>query len=129
MIMEKNPQVQDDKIRKDASDEDFDTRLRRARGIDAKPGRGGMSALPKGGVALALRIGTELVAALGVGIGIGLLLDYWLETKPWFMVAFFFIGAAAGFLNVFRAAQGFGGVGGNIPGSRSSESKDDGGEE
>ena len=60
------------------------------------------------GMALAFRIGTELVSALVVGVGIGFLLDKWLDTTPWFLVVFFFLGAAAGILNVYRAASGFG---------------------
>src|SRR3546814_6620949 len=54
------------------------------------------------GLAFALRIGVEIVAALIVGVGIGLLLDWWLGTKPWFLLLFFVLGAAAGFMNVFR---------------------------
>jgi ATP synthase protein I len=57
---------------------------------------------------LALRIGVELVAALAVSVGIGWLLDRWLGTRPWLMVAFFFLGAAAGVLNVYRTVNGMG---------------------
>ena len=57
---------------------------------------------------MAIRIGTELVAALVVGVGIGYFLDYLFGTKPWFLVLFFFLGAGAGILNVYRAAKGLG---------------------
>lgn len=57
---------------------------------------------------MAFRIGVELVAALIVGVGIGLLIDYWLGTAPWGLVAFFFLGAGAGVLNVYRAVAGYG---------------------
>ena len=60
------------------------------------------------GLALAFRTGIELVSALAVGVGIGFLLDKWLDTTPWFLVVFFFLGAAAGILNVYRAASGIG---------------------
>jgi len=56
---------------------------------------------------MALRIGVELVAALVVGVGIGVLLDRWWGTSPWMLLAFFLLGAAAGILNVFRVVQGF----------------------
>ena len=57
---------------------------------------------------MAVRIGTEMVAALIVGVGIGYSLDNWLETKPLFLVVFFFLGAGAGVLNVYRVASGLG---------------------
>jgi ATP synthase protein I len=60
------------------------------------------------GYSMAIRIGTELVAALIVGVGIGYFVDNWLDTKPWFLVLFFFLGSAAGILNVYRAANGLG---------------------
>ncbi len=90
--------------------EDLDKRLHQAREksragnkIGSSPGKEEMS-----GYSMAIRIGTELVAALIVGVGIGYFLDLWLGTKPWFLVGFFFLGAGAGVLNVYRAASGLG---------------------
>jgi len=56
-------------------------------------------------MALAMRAGGEFVAAIIVGGFIGWLLDAWLGTKPWLMIAFFFLGVAAGIVNVIRAAS------------------------
>ena len=53
----------------------------------------------------AFKLGTELVAAVGVGTIIGFILDTWFGTKPWLIIIFFFLGAAAGMLNVFRTAN------------------------
>ena len=53
----------------------------------------------------AFKLGTELVAAVGVGTIIGFILDSWFDTKPWFIIIFFFLGAAAGVLNVIREAN------------------------
>ena len=53
----------------------------------------------------AFRLGTELVAAVVVGTIIGFILDSWFDTKPWFIIAFFFIGVIAGMLNVIRVAK------------------------
>ena len=53
----------------------------------------------------AFKLGTELVAAVTVGTIIGFILDNWFDTKPWLMIIFFFLGAAAGILNVIRAAN------------------------
>ncbi|MCR9257020.1 MAG: AtpZ/AtpI family protein [Alphaproteobacteria bacterium] len=55
---------------------------------------------------MAFRVGTELVSALMVGVGVGWLLDRWLGTKPWLLIVFFFLGAAAGVFNVYRAING-----------------------
>ncbi len=53
----------------------------------------------------AFKLGTELVAAVGVGTIIGFILDSWFDTKPWLIIIFFFLGAAAGMLNVIKAAN------------------------
>jgi|TARA_Y100000817_G_scaffold142732_1_gene111881 ATP synthase protein I len=53
----------------------------------------------------AFKLGTELVAAVAVGTIIGFILDSWLGTTPWLIVIFFFVGAAAGMLNVIRTAK------------------------
>ena len=89
--------------------EDLDKRLHQARNRHADASSG--SSLGKeemSGYCMAIRNGTEMVAALIVGVGIGYFLDSWLDTKPWFLVVFFFLGAAAGVLNVYRAASGLG---------------------
>ncbi len=61
--------------------------------------------LPNTSMGLALRLGVELVTGLAVGGGIGWLLDQWLGTLPLFLLLFFFLGAAAGIMNVFRTAK------------------------
>ena len=53
----------------------------------------------------AFKLGTELVAAVGVGTIIGFILDSWFGTKPWLIIVFFFLGSAAGMLNVMREAK------------------------
>ena len=53
----------------------------------------------------AFKLGTELVAAVAVGTIIGFILDSWFDTKPWLIIIFFFLGAAAGILNVIRTAN------------------------
>lgn len=96
----------------------FDERLRSARAREASrqaPAPGSAASVPKGPLGVAFRIGVELVAALVVGVGIGWLLDMWLGTRPWFMVVFFFLGSAAGMLNVYRAMRGLGYAPGYAP--------------
>ncbi len=53
----------------------------------------------------ALKISTELVAAVFVGSTIGFLLDSWFDTKPLLTICFFIMGVASGILNVFRSAK------------------------
>ena len=84
--------------------EDFKTRLKIAKskikkevqGFDEKKGSF---------MGNAFKLGTELVAAVAVGTIIGFILDSWFDTKPWLIIIFFFLGAAAGMLNVIRAAN------------------------
>tara|TARA_B100000886_G_scaffold208354_1_gene144149 strand:- start:690 stop:974 length:285 start_codon:yes stop_codon:yes gene_type:complete len=84
--------------------EDFKTRLKIAkskikRQLDNVEGKKGSF------MGNAFKLGTELVAAVVVGTIIGFILDSWFDTKPWLIIIFFFLGAAAGMLNVIRAAN------------------------
>ena len=53
----------------------------------------------------AFRLGTELVAAVVVGTIIGFILDKTFGTKPWLILIFFFVGVAAGIINVVKSAK------------------------
>lgn len=90
------------------SKKDFDARLSAAQARRAGP-KGGTAPGPRGsGLGFAFRISTELVAGVALGVAIGLGLDYWLDSRPWFMIVFFFLGAGAGMLNVYRTVTGIG---------------------
>ena len=86
------------------SPDDFKTRLRIAKSkikkqiLTDKEKRGSF-------MGSAFKLGTELVSAVGVGTIIGFILDSWFDTKPWLIIIFFFLGAAAGMLNVIRTAK------------------------
>ena len=84
--------------------EDFKTRLKIAK---SKIKKKVQSDSEKRGTFMggAFKLGTELVAAVAVGTIIGFILDSWFDTKPWLIIIFFFLGAAAGMLNVIRAAN------------------------
>ena len=53
----------------------------------------------------AFQVSTELVSAVLVATIIGFILDNWFDTKPWLIIIFFFIGVAAGIMNVIRSAK------------------------
>lgn len=88
---------------------DFDARLRKAqetyRPAPRKSGDGGTRAGRGNALGTAFRLGTELVAAVLVGGGIGWALDYVLGTGPWLMLVFFMLGVVAGLVNVTREAR------------------------
>ena len=53
----------------------------------------------------ALKISTELVAAVAVGSILGFILDNWFDTKPLLTIFFFIMGVAAGIINVIKSAK------------------------
>ncbi|HZS11508.1 MAG TPA: AtpZ/AtpI family protein [Nitrospirales bacterium] len=58
------------------------------------------------GLGQAVRMGTELLASLIVGGGLGWVVDtYLLGTTPWGMVVGLILGVVAGILNVMRDAR------------------------
>ena len=56
------------------------------------------------GHARAVRLGTEFIAAIIVGTGIGYFADMIFGTSPWIMLVMVLVGFAAGVLNVVRSA-------------------------
>ena len=57
------------------------------------------------GAGFGFKISTEIVAALVVGVVIGLIVDNYFGTKPFGLIIFFVLGAFAGFLNVYRVIR------------------------
>ena len=84
--------------------EDFKTRLKIAK---SKLQNQNLEKSEKKGAFMgnAFKLGTELVAAVAVGTIIGFILDNWFDTKPILIIIFFLFGAAAGIMNVFKAAK------------------------
>ena len=87
--------------------EDLDARLKKARGAaspsDQDPGT--VRSMSSGPIAMAMRVGTEMVAALVAGLLLGLLLDRWLGTSPWFLFVFLLLGLVAGLRSAYRTSQ------------------------
>ena len=59
----------------------------------------------KTGESFGFKISTEIVAALIVGVGIGLIVDNYFNSQPFGLIIFFILGALAGFLNVYRVMR------------------------
>lgn len=78
-------------------------RLRQARGrsegTPTDPER------PPNQMGLALRVVTEMAAALFVGGMLGYGIDSWLGTRPWGLLILLVLGAAAGMRGAFREAR------------------------
>jgi len=83
---------------------DLEARIARARGqrvaeaATEQTRQGDMSGMSRG-----LRLGSEFVAAIFVGAGLGYIIDMFLPTRPWGLVVLLLLGFAAGVLNVVRA--------------------------
>ena len=54
---------------------------------------------------IAMKLSSEMVAAVFVASLIGYYLDKWLETEPFFLILLFFLGAITGILNVVRTSK------------------------
>jgi F0F1-type ATP synthase assembly protein I len=46
-------------------------------------------------------MGVSVAMAIAIGVYVGLALDRWLGTRPWFFFIFLFFGIAAGFRNIY----------------------------
>ena len=91
-------------------DEDLERRRLRLEAILAerrpasRDGKDAQNPSSKTSFGNAIKLSSEFVAAIVVGVGIGWVLDYWAGTKPWGLIVFLFLGFAAGVLNVMRSA-------------------------
>jgi ATP synthase protein I len=56
------------------------------------------------GMAYALRLSSEFIAAILVGTAIGWLIDKMTGSSPWGLIVFLMLGFVAGILNVLRSA-------------------------
>ena len=86
------------------SEDQFKTRLEIAKSKILKKSKFSNDA-SSSKLGIAFKMSTEMVAAVVVGTIIGFILDNWFGTKPWLILIFFFVGVAAGILNVVRTAK------------------------
>jgi ATP synthase protein I len=69
---------------------------------------GESNALAVRSIGALLTVGFAFVIAIVLGFWIGRTLDTWIGSSPWFTLIFFFLGLAAGMLNVFRTMKAVG---------------------
>ena len=53
-------------------------------------------------------LGITFAASIAIGAAIGIVLDRWLATSPWFTILFFLFGVAAGFANLLKDLKRWG---------------------
>ncbi|MBN9317424.1 MAG: AtpZ/AtpI family protein [Devosia sp.] len=84
---------------------DLAARIKRAQVEADVPGDADIAATNRdmSGLSRGLRLGSEFIAAILVGAGLGYLLDLWLKTSPWLLLVMLLVGFAAGVLNVVRS--------------------------
>jgi ATP synthase protein I len=94
-------------VRRSSVTSDLAARIKRAQqqeGGEAEAESGAatkdMTALSRG-----IRLGTEFIAAILVGAGVGYFLDQWLGTSPWILLVMLMVGFAAGVVNVTRSVE------------------------
>ena len=90
----------------DKGPDDLSARIAAARRVQAE--REGRPSEPEeqdssNAGALAVRYSAEFAASVIVGIGLGLLIDYFAGTRPWGLLIMLLVGLAAGVLSVYRA--------------------------
>jgi ATP synthase protein I len=57
---------------------------------------------PESNLGFALRLGTEFISGILVGLLMGYAIDQIWNTQPWGLIIMVILGAAAGMLNIFR---------------------------
>ena len=67
------------------------------------------------GYGQALKLSSEFIAGIGVGVGLGWVVDHLAGTSPWGLIIFLLLGFGAGVLNVLRSAGVVADAGPRVP--------------
>lgn len=70
----------------------------------AHEGNSGTGSKGATGYGQALKLSSEFIAGIAVGVGLGWLIDRMAGTSPWGLIVFLLLGFGAGVLNVLRSA-------------------------
>jgi ATP synthase protein I len=114
------------KARPDIRDDELERRRRQLEAsLAARPAqRSGGGNGAKGGSAgygHALRLSSEFIAGILVGVGLGWVIDRVAGTSPWGLIVFLLLGFGAGVLNVLRSVGAVAEGGLKVPEKRTEE--------
>ncbi len=87
---------------------------------------GGSNREASKGYALAVKLSSEFIAGVVVGVLLGYLFDRFLGTSPWGLIVFLLLGFCAGVLNVLRSTGAVAQPGPAANGQSGTSGKDDG---
>lgn len=94
----------------DIRDDDLERRRRKleaslaTRRPDGRAGETGAKSSGAAGYGQALKLSSEFIAGIAVGVGLGWMIDRLAGTSPWGLIIFLLLGFGAGILNVLRSA-------------------------
>jgi len=109
-----------DRDKPDFRDDDLERRRRQleaslaTRRQDGREGREGAKS-SMAGYGQALKLSSEFIAGIGVGVGLGWVVDHLAGTSPWGLIIFLLLGFGAGVLNVLRSAGVVADAGPRVP--------------
>jgi ATP synthase protein I len=84
----------------------LNAKLRAARERNQGPdGKAGSQDAGQSSSGYGLRLSVELIAGLLAGLGLGWTIDWFVGSRPWFMLIFMFLGLGAGVYNVIRLSK------------------------
>ena len=75
-----------------------------SRSPDRQQGKSGSGTGGVTGYGQALKLSSEFIAGIAVGVGLGWIIDRMAGTSPWGLIIFLLLGFGAGVLNVLRSA-------------------------
>lgn len=100
--MAENGPRQDPRLPEDTRLTSLERRLRQAQADEAERT---FKPRPDANYRLGMRVLGELIGAPAGGAVVGLVLDRWLGTSPWLLLALLFLGFGIGFRNVVRLSR------------------------
>ena len=86
--------------------DDLDARIKRLQGELSDGNAAHNKRAVMSGYGFAFTLAADMVGGLVGGGLLGWGLDSWLDTAPWGLIGFFFLGACAGMWNVYRTVHG-----------------------